>query len=452
MLPPARSVVLNTNPEAYVDLETGLGLSPRILAQAALKVDPEMNFIVPARASFTSTSDPAYLSQRDEIAQELGVPGENVSVVRATIPFWPMDMGRPGYGGLVVPNRFNLTQLDNGPQMGTAQVPLFATRRMGGDLGLPVSQSSVNGRGGDMQYIRLEDGSMKGIFGGEVITAAAVNNGIELNSDANRLRAIGLVMSSMEQDGVPLDQSMALGVPPEEEPGKTYGSVLVNLTPAERASIPADLLGRFEELGETPFPATGVDYHIDLTMFSPDGRTAFVSDSQMAQTPSIRATLEANGYDVVELPGGKLTSNEDFEGARGYLQDKDKPFLMASDYVASGDRAAYDPFRLNYMNMVMGLDSEGRQFILTPTEAYDPERLTYRDIQVRDALQAASPEARIIPVGGSSAITGIGELKTSPDPDGQIYFIGRDFGIHCMSLFLPFVIEPRVAAPEARGV
>jgi hypothetical protein len=445
---PARSVVLNTDPEAYVDIENGNGLSARMIAQAALKVDPEMSFVVPARTAFTSTKDEAYLSQRDQIAGELGVPSENVAVVSAGIPMWPMDMGRAGYGGFVVPNRFNLTRLETGPQLDGAQVPLFAGRRMAGDLGIPVSQSSVAGRGGDTQYIRLEDGTLKGIFGKEAIEAAAVSNGIELDgSDAGRLRAIGLVMAGMAEDGVPLDQSMALGVPPRDAPDMTYGAVLAGLTLAERESIPSDVMQRFEALADVPFPSVGIDYHIDLTLFSPDGQTAFVSDRQMATLPSMRATLEANGYNIVELPGGLLTSNSDFEAAMGHLQDEDKPYLGTSDYVASGQRAAVDPLELNYLNMVTGVDREGRQFILMPTEAYDPESLTPRDLQVRDALQAASPEARIIPVGGSSAIMGVGELKTSADASGEVYFVIRNSGIHCMSLFLPFEIAPRMEAP-----
>jgi hypothetical protein len=441
---PARSVVLNTDPEAYVDIENGNGLSARMIAQAALKVDPQMMFVVPARIAFTSASDEAYLEQRDQIAKELGVPSENVTVVRAGIPMWPMDMGRAGHGGFVVPNRFNLTQLETGPQLDTAQVPLFAGRRMAGELGLPVSQSAITGRGGDTQYIRLGDGTLKGIFGKEAIEAAALSHGIEPGgSDAGRLRAIGLVMAGMAQDGVPLDQSMALGVPPADSPDKTYGSVLAGLTPTERASIPSDVMLRFEALADVPFPSVGIDYHIDLTLFSPDGRTAFVSGRQMDTLPSMRATLEANGYHIVELPGGLLTSSSDFETAMGHLQEVDKPYLSTSDYVASGERAAVDPLELNYLNMVTGVDREGRQFILMPTEAYDPERLTTRDLQVRDALQAASPEARIIPVGGSSAIMGVGELKTSPDASGEVYFVIRNSGIHCMSLFLPFGIEAR---------
>jgi hypothetical protein len=88
------------------------------------------------------------------------------------------------------------------------------------------------------------------------------------------------------------------------------------------------------------------------------------------------------------------------------------------------------------MNAVMGRTPDGRLAILMPTEAQDPAQLTANDQRARAALLSAVPDAQIIPVGGRSALTGHGSFSDGTQLD-------RDWGMHCLSNVLPFVISPK---------
>ena len=96
------------------------------------------------------------------------------------------------------------------------------------------------------------------------------------------------------------------------------------------------------------------------------------------------------------------------------------------------------PVGTSYLNAVTGRDPDGRQVVLLPTQALDPARLTDDDIRARDAMQAAMPDARIIPIGGRSALGGF-------DTMGDGHVVWRNWGAHCLSNVLPYVIEPMQA-------
>jgi hypothetical protein len=211
-----------------------------------------------------------------------------------------------------------------------------------------------------------------------------------------------------------MERAKADGVDPKgmlplagNKSGKTYGDVLKDLTPEERKGIDKDVMARLESLKDVPFPDGGApSYHLDLYFRSPDGVNAFVpaphggKPDEMETT--IRKTLEADGFKVHELPSGYRNHEV-----------------------------------LNYTNWQMGVGADGRQAIMMPTEAMDPENLTARDKEALQTLQKALPGVNIIPIGAETAWTP-----------------GNEGGPHCLTNPLPWKIEgpgPDTVPGKAQG-
>ena len=82
---PMTSMVLNS------ETVKGDGLSTRFIAQAALKANPDIQFIVPTRQLFDGASDPRFVAEQQRIADRLGVPPRNVLPARTDMAAWPQD-------------------------------------------------------------------------------------------------------------------------------------------------------------------------------------------------------------------------------------------------------------------------------------------------------------------------------------------------------------------------
>jgi hypothetical protein len=497
---PMNSMVLNTNGNYGSDATT-----PSFIAQAAMKVNPNIQFIVPTDAQFSSSSDPALSKQRTEISKQLGVPEDRLVLVRADMPNFPQDDFMAGQFGIVKP-----LERDNIGRGG--QRTQFGPNQIASELGLPSVMAPAIARGGDTHVIQRPDGSTAAHFSGETLSYTANTHGFSSDTPAGKMRAIGVTMSEMNQAGVPMDQIMPLGRPlpqvadarsigeiierlPNEQSAQfidrintaagretgngiyasgdtsgltiydralaelkpdqraalessgfsaelealkqeyatkrtdTYGAVLGQMSAAEKAQINPDALKQLESMRDLPFPAQSYAYHTDVMSFTPDGKNMFVREQDMADG-KLREQLEFFGYNPVAMPSGRLVAPEEMNAP----DDGSSLKRYANNDVQIGDEA-----RLNYSNMITGLAPDGRQAILMPTEALDPNALTENDKVAMQRISAALPDALIVPMGGRSAMTGGAILS-----DGSI--VGKDYGTHCMSNVLPYIIEPRAPA------
>jgi hypothetical protein len=93
--------------------------------------------------------------------------------------------------------------------------------------------------------------------------------------------------------------------------------------------------------------------------------------------------------------------------------------------------------------MVVGKDPKtGQTLILMPTQALNPENLTVTDKLALSVINKAVPEARVIPIGGHSALFGKGQIEPT-GPDALYSSIQREWGPHCRSNVLPYTIKYR---------
>ncbi|MBM4282306.1 MAG: hypothetical protein FJ137_16645 [Deltaproteobacteria bacterium] len=399
------------------------GLHPGYVARAALQANPSVQFIVPTRAHFTAADDPRFVTERARLAQTLGVPEDRVVPVRADMAAWPQDELMAGPDGLVKPTAPGASSSTwKSTRSGaaargtehwtTAQRTRFGADDVAAELGLPVQRSSTIARGGDTHVIARPDGRPAAFFGPETIDFTARAHGLDTSTEAGFLRALGTTMRGLRDDGVALRDIAPLGTSE-----RTYGQALASLTPAERSAIHPDALARFGELRDLPLPRTAFRYHTDLTAFTADGKTMFVNESDTRRHPSLEPQLRFFGFEPRRLPSPVVvperTPGEDrIDGATVTV-----------------------PVQTSYMNAVTGRGPDGRTVVLMPTQAEDPTRLTESDVRARDALQAALPDARVVPIGGRSALLGFGRM-------GDGHALERDWGAHCLSNVLPYVIAP----------
>lgn len=419
---PMTSMVLNA---ATVN---GDGLEPRFIAQAARQANPDVQFLVPTQARFDSRSDPRFITEQRRIADRLGVPAANVVPVRSDMAVWPQDEFLAGVVGgrptLTKPlNRAGATDTYTAGRRGAATTPadpsehwnlnqrtLFAANDLASELGIQAASADMIARGGDTQVVTRPDGQQAAFFSAETIDFAGKTRGIDTQTDTGFLRALDVTMRGLRDAGIPLENQAPIG-----RSRTTYGQALDKLTPAERRGLDPAVLARLEALRDLPLPKQAYAYHTDVTVFTPDGKTMFVNETQAAADPALERQLRVFGYDVRTLPATRI--------------DSDDPNLPKIDgFDGSG--------KVSYMNMVMGRRPDGRLAILMPTEAQDPAQLTANDQRARAALLAAMPDAQVIPVGGRSALTGHGNFTDGTRLD-------RDWGMHCLSNVLPFVIQPR---------
>lgn len=420
---PMSAVVLNS---ATVN---GDGLEPRYIAQAARQANPDVQFLVPTQARFDSRSDPRFATEQQRLADRLGVPAANIVPVRSDMAVWPQDEFLAGVVGgrptLTKPlNREGATDTytprgrpgstpapsDPSSHWNLNQRTLFAANDLAGELGIQAATGDMIARGGDTQVVTRPDGQQAAFFSAETIDFAGKTRGIDTRTDAGFIRALDVTMRGMRDAGIPLENQAPIG-----RSDTTYGQALDKLSDAERRGLDPAVLARLQELRDLPLPKQAYGYHTDVTVFTPDGKTMFVNEAQAKANPALERQLRTFGYDVRALPSTEV--------------DSDDPALpKIAGFYGSG--------RVSYMNTVMGRTPDGRLAILMPTEAQDPAQLTANDQRARAALLSAVPDAQIIPVGGRSALTGHGSFSDGTRLD-------RDWGMHCLSNVLPFVISPK---------
>jgi hypothetical protein len=401
-------------------------LKPGHIAQAAVKANPNIQIIVPTAARFDSSSDPRFVRARSEIAERLGVAPERVFPVRAKLSWFPQDEFVAG-AALAKP-------LDREPIDHSVQRTQFGVNELGRELNLPVAISPLIGRGGDTHFVD-RDGEQFAYFSKETVSYVAAAHGLKITSPQTRLLAIGLSMKQAAEAGVPVNNIMVLGHP-ERGSNRTYGEVMQAMTSAELARLDPAVRSQLDRMRDLPLPEEAYAYHTDVFAFTPDGKHMFV-DQRQATDPGLTATLSFFGFKPVALPAGGLFNPEDPE-----LKSL-PPADLGKTYHLSSEVPKYGFTGLRYSNMVQGRLADGRQVILMPTEALRPDQLSARDQQVLALLKSHLPQAVIMPIGGRSAIASAREETLTT---GEL--IDKDYGAHCMSNVLPYVIEyAQLSAP-----
>jgi hypothetical protein len=394
-------------------------LTPRHIAQAALKANPQIQFIVPTTTPFTSAQDPRFADVRSDIARRLGVPESQVFPVRAKLSWFPQDEFLAGAA---------LTKPLERTSIVDPRRTYFGVNQLARELGLPAAMAAGAGPGGDLNFVD-RDGQQLAYFSDVTIASAAATHGLAITTPETRLQAIAITIKQVAEAGVPVGNIMPLGYP-ESGSTLTYGDVLQRMTPAAMSRIDPAVRAQLNAMRDLPFPQRSYAYHTDVAAFTPDGRQMFVRQRDLNQ-PALAPTLRFFGFEPLALPGGSLINPQD--RALPALRERMKPFNVPMYY--NPDLPANASTSLTYSNMVQGRLPDGRQVILMPTEALDPDRLTARDREVMALLQARVPSAVIVPIGGHSAIVG----TAMPMPGGTQVL--KDWGAHCMSNVLPYVVD-----------
>jgi len=222
-------------------------------------------------------------------------------------------------------------------------------------------------------------------------------------------------MANMNDAGVALEDIAPFGISPS---GRTYGSVMKTMSPQQLAELRPDVLARLEEMRELPLPevyptnAKRYDYHMDLVMASPDGVHAYVNSDDLSDIPGWREQLEFFGYKPVSLPA-------------------------SYSFNPNGSRSN----RESYANWIMG-EVDGKTVIILPTEAEDPSKLTKNDHAAIAAFQEHNPEVRIVPMGGNTTRM----FRNDPETKAT-----RDWGAHCRTNVLPWILEPAPFKTSSEG-
>lgn len=417
---PFNSVVINTK-TIRED-----GRTPDIIAQALLKANPAIQFIVPTQTKISSKDDPAFYQERLRISESLRVPVDQVFPVPADMPAWPQDEFMAGSNGVISPSsdRMGLFRSDREIYARRGEHWLGAAQRsLGGvdfsfHLSLGMNLSSALGRGGDLQVLQRPGGELTAIFGPETARDVALAHSLDEEKDFDRLKSISIVMKGLNEAGVPLNNILPMGTG-----DKTYGQVLDALSPQEKRLIDPKIMVRLHEMRHLPFPEMSYQYHVDMVGFSPDGRNFFVDGKTAEDNPDLERQLRFFNYDVHRLPGGELP-------VKGVINGKPYKRAWGSD----------DPVVLyNYANAIYGTDPKtGQSIILMPTVTDDPARLTEEDKQALETFSRVLPEVRIIPVGGHSALIG-DPMRIGVPPESKLIY--GDWGIHCMTNLTPYVLH-----------
>ena len=381
-------------------------LPPSAIAKAALKANPNCDFLVPTEVRFTDTKDPRYLAERERIAYELGVPVKQVFPVPARLSPWTQDEFMLGLNGLHKPLRTNALKQGSAPQ-----VTPSGTNDLGLALGLKVFKDPI-GRGGDLQIFNREDGKLVAIFGTETLRLAADALGIKLNPDDDRggknfLLALAYLMKHLYEAGIPLENIVPLGTSERGYgfrgplTGITIGDVIASLTVEERRLFPSEVRHRLAAMSQFQLPLDAYRYHTDTYLLTLDGKTMFVCEDVLTQHPELAAQLKFFGFEVVPLPAGVISKNKIFDG---------KPVSVTG--------------RLSYANAIQGLGPNGKRILLLPTEAQDPAQPTKNDLRTIEIIQRHCPDVEIVLIGYGSAT-----------------HYENDWGPHCMSQVLPFKLR-----------
>jgi hypothetical protein len=392
------------------------GRPPHHVAQAAIIANPSIQFLVPTQNRFTDVSDPRFADEQRRIASILGVPAQNVMPIRSDMALFPQDEftlgvigGRPTVGKQLGSSDEGGVPLNDtyawkpGIAVQAGSIPphwndslrtQFAANDLASELQIGVGAGPAIGRGGDSQILTRQDGTQAVLFSRETIAYAGRSRGLDVGLESNFLRALNVAMVSFRNAGIPIANQAPIGF---SQSGKTYAQALATLTDAERRALDPQVHARLVQMGAMMLPETAYEYHTDVTVFSPDGRRAFISErNPWTDRPhtDLPEQLRFFGYEVRTLPSPRL---------------------------GTSSRST------NYMNMVTGLDVAGQPIVLMPTEAESPTQLTANDQRVLQALREAMPGGRIIPVGGATAV----------------HTLSRDYGFHCQTNVVPLIVAPR---------
>ncbi|MEB3203792.1 MAG: hypothetical protein VKP57_03755 [Candidatus Sericytochromatia bacterium] len=411
----------------------GDALDPAFIARAAIKANPDIQLVVPTRQPFDGPSDTRFQVERSRLAERLGVPEANILPVRSDMAAFPQDEflagtlnGKPT---LFTPNDradrtdFWLPDEDGIPDSThwARNVTRDGAAMLAKELGVQSAVSDFISEGGDTQFLTRPDGTQAAVFSSYTVNKVARTLDLDVSSPGGFLKALDKTMVGMRAAGIPVDAMAPVGT------GKvTYREALDAMAPEDRAALDPEVRARFEALGDLKVPQRSYVYHSDLTVLSPDGKTAFVSEYLAKADPSIERQLRAAGFEPKQLPGFqqgfpvKGQADQQVEGWKQWEGTQGGPTL-------------------SYINTVMGKMPDGRPVILMPTEAADPDRLTARDQQAMAAFRQVQPDAVIVPVGGRSAVTA-GRNTMGTFEDGT-ELGNRNWGIHCMTNVLPFRMQ-----------
>lgn len=400
------------------------GLHPRFIAQAAVKANPDIQLVVPTEQPFDGPSDPRFAAERAHLARELGVDEKNIFPARSDMASFPQDEFLAGVVDgqltLVTPNDRNSRpdrwgKRDESGNGRADKVTRDGAAMLAQELGIRQGVSDSISEGGDTQFVTRPDGRQGTYFSAYTVNRVAATRDIDPSTPTGFMKALDVTMRGMRAAGVAVEDMAPLG-----QGDVTYRQALDRMSPEDRASLDPEIRQRFEQLGDLPLPMKSFVYHSDLTMLTPDGKTAFIDGDRAKAQPQLETQLRAFGYDPVRMPA----VNHD-------------PRPSASpDRQIQGISASGGGMRLSYMNTIQGT-VDGRKVFLMPTEAHDPSRLTPRDLEARDLLLRHSPGALVVPVGAHSGVTG---FQARGQDGAEIY---RDNGIHCATNVLPARLSMR---------
>jgi hypothetical protein len=355
-------------------------------------------------------------SQLTELAKYYGLPESAFAPIRVNghtakdlpISLWPQDGFMAGAAGL------------NEPRSGTRHAGEVA-EAISRATGLKVNNRDYLGMGGDTHFLTRPNGEQVAYFSRDTIDHAleSINRSrpsgkqLKPGNPMDHLLTIGHVMANMNDAGVALKNAAPLGVSPS---GRTYGSVMDSMSRDQLAELRPNVVARLHEMRHLPFPevyptnAKGYNYHTDLVMASPDGVHAYVNSDDLSNIPGWRRQLEFFGYKPVPLPAT----------------------YAYNDFHKSTERTSYT-------NWIMG-EVNGKTVILLPTEGEDPAKLTANDRAAIAAFGKNNPNVKIIPMGANTTRM----FQHDPKTGGT-----RDWGAHCRTNVLPWILEPAKAGTSS---
>lgn len=412
---PMNSMILN------IEIKDGSVFLSDKIARAALKANPNIQFIIPLAEKFSSTDDIEYKKRSKNISDSWQVPAKNIVLVSSSMGQWPQDGIAFGKSGIVRGNP--LTDPDHKTTANEAT-------DMASALGLSVAEESEVGRFGDTQLFSKKDGSQVVVFSHETMHRVLSNKlGGSFDSrdttHSQYMVAIGLIMKQFATKGIALSNVLPIG-----SSKLTYGDVLNKMSVVEKKKIDPNCLKELKKRRNLPFPEKAIKYHTDTVVFSAGNDIAFINETDKQKYPELTKQLLYAGLKPVSLP----SINTDVRSA---IQDKYIESLGVDLISMRQDKDIGGDLRSSYLNAISGISAGGRILILMPTESSDSQTLTVNDKKARKTIMDSIPNSIVIPIGGKSALEVIGlvPLKTGGSLNG------KDYGPHCLSKLTPFIIQ-----------
>jgi hypothetical protein len=230
---PFNSMVLTVDLKAYERDVT----KPSYIALAAMKVNPNIQFIVPTSAHFVSLQDPAFLREQSLIAQRLGVPIKNVIPIRADTPYYPQDEYMLARG----PQGVTLVKPKSDLAVDGVRRTAEGANQTAYELGLKVATAKFITRGGDNFVIKGPNGEPLAYFGEETVASTAMANGLSHKLFSERLLAIAIIMKGLVDTGIGVQNIMPIGGANNKlAEAKTPGEILTTLSLIPELKDPRD--------------------------------------------------------------------------------------------------------------------------------------------------------------------------------------------------------------------